>query len=574
GGGILTLAGLQTLTGTYEDPVKIDIGTTAGINGATFTNQLTIQTNALLYVNYNQSLVISGTLTNFGTFEMFSRDVSTYLGGSGTVENRGAAVVYPVGNGGGVGQIRLQFENAADGTLRVATNASMGFYGNSAAISSGPIDIQDGAQLSLFHDGPPHDLTLLPGSQVTGAGALQLYGNNRLITDGDVRVSAALRLNDSSLATGGGILTLAGLQTLTGTYEDPVKIDIGTTAGINGATFTNQLTIQTNALLYVNYNQSLNVNGLLTNLGIVRLFSRDASTYLGGSGVAANLGQIEVLPIGNGGGQAHVMVPVDVPPNGAVAVRSNAWLNFGAGSQLTLAGTFDIEGGAVCLVENSAPARDLVLQSGAVISGQGNLTFYGGNRLNVSGNATLAGVTVSFTDSSAVTGTNLLTAGSAAVITLDHSLTMPGSLTILGTLSLANSSVVLTINNNLTLGAGGILNNPGTIEVGSYQNNGGTVNGNIPVLLGATGMVLSNLRLLPGPGPAHMVKAPPTAQAELVLDWIGPIGGRFIIERSSDLVHWSQVNVTVNRSTPRHFEANLGYVSPGLQFYRLRLIRN
>ena len=189
------------------------------------------------------------------------------------------------------------------------------------------------------------------------------------------------------------------------------------------------------------------------------------------------------------------------------------------------------------------------------------------------GNAVLAEGTLSLNDSSSVTGTGLFTLASAATLTLDHTVNMPGSLTATGTVLVANSSVVFTITNKLTLATGGVLNNPGTVQVGVYENDGGTVIGNAPIILGPAGLVVSNLRLVQGPGVDSRRKSPLDAVGtELLMTWSGPAPGNRVVERSFDLRHWTRVEATPRQISPGRFEARLGPSIAGAVFYRLCLV--
>ena len=332
GPGVLTFETSQTLQGFYGVPIVIANGVSMGVSGAVLTNWVAVQSNAVLYVNYNQVLTVNGALTNRGTLQFYSRDVNTYLSGSGRVENAGLLVVYPVGGNGGQAQIRLPIDVAATGRLLVATNAFMTFYAGSSLVAAGPVEVQDGGRLSFANDSPAHDITLLAGNAIMGPGTLQLNGNNRLVMGGDVTVDLLLQLNDNSVATGPGLLTLRGNQTLTGTYEARVNIAKGASAGISGAVFTNLVTIQSNAVMYVNYNQVLTVNGALTNLGTLQFYSRDVNTYLSGSGRVENAGLLVVYPVGGNGGQAQIRLPMDVAATGRLLVATNAYVTYDAGS--------------------------------------------------------------------------------------------------------------------------------------------------------------------------------------------------------------------------------------------------
>ena len=92
--------------------------------------------------------------------------------------------------------------------------------------------MQNEGRLSFANESPARDMTAAGRKRDNGTGHCSYNGNNRLSMGGDVTVNIFLfQLNDNSVATGTGLLTLRGNQTLTGTYGAPVSIDNGATWG-------------------------------------------------------------------------------------------------------------------------------------------------------------------------------------------------------------------------------------------------------------------------------------------------------------------------------------------------------
>ncbi|MHB8521011.1 MAG: beta strand repeat-containing protein [Limisphaerales bacterium] len=479
GTGLLTLQGSQTLTGTYGSPLFVADGASVGISGATFTGSVTIQSNGVMYVNNNQTLTINSVLINLGTLQLYSRDVNTYLNGNGSVENRGLMQVLATGGGGGQAQISLPLDVAATGHLLVSTNGYLNFRAGSSLISAGIVEVQDGGRLFFENASPARDMTVLAGSQLFGNGVLQFYGNNRLMTGGDLTTGLALQMNDSSQVAGTGLLTLQGNQTLTGTYGSPILVAAGASVGISGATFTNSVTIQSNGVMYVNWNQGLTINSVLTNLGTLQLYSRDVNTYLNGNGRMENAGLMQVLPTGGGGGQAQISLPLDVVATGRLLVNTNGFVVIRSGGNLSVAGVVEVQTDGRLRLESSSPAEELTLHTGAEIRGGGTTEIQGNNRLVLAGNATLVAGLLDMQGISQVTGPGKLTVDPGAIWRFDHNANVDGSIEIAGTLAQTGSGVTMRVDGTLTLQPTGTLTLPGTLSVGSFVNNGGTVSGTV-----------------------------------------------------------------------------------------------
>ncbi len=60
---------------------------------------------------------------------------------------------------------------------------------------------------------------VLAGAQLRGGSSLRFYNGSRLEMAGDATMAAHLELYDTAKVIGPGTLTLAGNQTVTGTYE-------------------------------------------------------------------------------------------------------------------------------------------------------------------------------------------------------------------------------------------------------------------------------------------------------------------------------------------------------------------
>jgi hypothetical protein len=172
---------------------------------------------------------------------------------------------------------------------------------------------------------------------------------------------------------------------------------------------------------------------------------------------------------------------------------------------------------------------------------------------------------------SSVTGPGSLTIASGAEVAFNHSSTIPGSVTVDGTLTLTDPALTLTINGTLELNAGGILNNPGAVRVGSFVRNGGIINGHDPVGLSGGGLVRIEQLRFDGTGEAGGGIAAAGSSRSVVLRWRGPPGQSFTIDASTNLVRWTAVAAAIRQSAPGVFEGRLSVPGTGAQFFRVRL---
>jgi hypothetical protein len=311
--------------------------------------------------------------------------------------------------------------------------------------------------------------------------------------------------------------------------------------------------------------QSLTLNRPLVNHDRLRWVTRYNTFNLQGSGRVENLGLWELYkdPLNGFGYESIVGVPVNVPAGGKLLLSTNALVVFTQPSSLTVAGELEIQQGARLRLDGSAPARDLTLLPGSQLSGAGTLRLEGANRIALEGSITSGIGLLEMSGSSSISGAFTLTVASGSTLRFDHSSTIPGSITVEGTLTLTSPSVVVTINGRLTLNAGGVLNNPGTIRVGigEFINNGGTINGTPPQDLAGTSVPLqiSGISITETPS-TTLAKARQNGHArELVISisWSGRRGPSYAIETSADLVHWAVVAGTITEVASGSYQGRM-----------------
>ena len=394
---------------------------------------------------------------------------------------------------------------------------------------------------------------------------------------GDAVMGTHLELHESAKGSGIGTLTLAGIQTLTGTYECPVAIAPQGWSDIRNALFTTNVMVLSNAVLNVPGSYSMRLDQVLTNYGTVQMTSRDLATSIGtaAGGCIINHGLMKVLAQGDGGNAATLYVPLVVTPPGRLLIQPNATLVLGDGGAMAVSGKVEVQSGGLLRVDPGSISRDFILLAGAEILGNGEVRLTGNHRLLVLGDATISGGLFTMTGTTTVRGRGRLTVGPGAVFSVDHSLTMPGSLSIAGTLRVLGAGTVLTVEGSLVLASGGVINNAGAIRAGTYVNAGGTVIGNPPLLNGAGPEVredwlrISQISLDAGNAAAASFAAGGTANAS-ILRWFALPSSRFAIETSTDLTHWSRAAATITEIAPGSFQGRVTLPVGNRYFFRIR----
>jgi hypothetical protein len=185
---------------------------------------------------------------------------------------------------------------------------------------------------------------------------------------------------------------------------------------------------------------------------------------------------------------------------------------------------------------------------------------------------------VIFRGSGGITGNFEMANGVGGLIRFERSMTIPGSLRILGTLGTSGSNIFVTINGDLTLENGSRVDNPGSIQVeGIYLNHGAQITGNAPIQLGGA---LPAVLTLVGVKPAVAAESGASTNGtsviiavpsiEVRLAWTGNPGGRFVVESSSNLVNWNDCAAVISETAPGHFEARVQIANSTRAFFRTR----
>jgi hypothetical protein len=569
GAGPLTLLADQSLTGRYRGPVVLASDSTVGFASPVFEDALTIEAGAAAFVQGNQALTVDGTMTNRSTLRMFSRDVNTWLQGSGAVFNEGTLRVEPVGGSGGFARLHVRLQNQAGATLEVRPGAQL-LMGAGGAIESAGRLLVDG-YLAIENTTPARVVTLTNGAGVDGGGVIRFHGSSRLVVEAPVAFAANLELVESSRAEGPGLLRLESDQNLSGRYLGPVQLASNSVVGFASPVFTGPVDVEPGADTFIHFNQTLTVDGALTNRGSLRMFSRDVNTWLSGAGVVINPGLIRVIPVGGSGGWARVHVRVEVPAGGIYRVEQAAINAFGAGGNLLVAGELNVVG--ALQFWNEGPARSLALAHGGRRTGTGTIDLLGLNRFEVTGDATLESGLINLVESSQMAGDGTLSVLAGATLRFDHPVTFPGSMLVSGTLTTVSGTS--RIGGTLTLGVGGVLNNPASLEVGAFADLGGTVNGAMPVVVGfGPGGFTIRTILLEDPVLGTR-RAGPTIEGEarVVLECTGPAKGRFTVEVSTDLLGWRALSVVVEEVSPGRYRVQVPQGAPSGDGVFFRLVR-
>ncbi len=413
GAATLTLAGGQGLTGTYDSPVNIAEGASATMFGAVFNNLLTVATGGAIDVAHNNSVTINGSLVNLGRMSLPSRDRHSHVHGKGSVQNSGVISIYPVGGGGAEAHFHLPVTIAAPGTLLLDAG-----WGNFAVGSSldvfGTVDLQRDSRLR-FEGGQAREMTVQNGGQLLGTGLLQLDGSNRLVMRGESAAQLKLFLNESSRLAGDQPLALVGQQNLTGVYDAPVRVLKGSSATIFGATFNNTLTVDEGGSVDVAHNSSMRMNGRLINRGTFSLPSRDRSSVVDGEGLIENSGLINVYPVGGGGAEAHFKLAVSITGTGRL-VAGSGWANFAPSGSLDVSGAVELKGDGRLRFDSNLPPRDMTVRKDAQLTGTGTLLVGGENRIVMDGDAT-ASFHVVVVEAARTTGIGTLMVAGAQTLT-------------------------------------------------------------------------------------------------------------------------------------------------------------
>jgi hypothetical protein len=387
------------------------------------------------------------------------------------------------------------------------------------------------------------NLTLSGGTLVTGpmrvTGAMSWTGGTISgAAATEITAGATLTLSGSSWKNlaGGRVLDNAG--TIRWSDSGGVQVSSGS------STFTNRsgalFEIQGDSAFNAGYWEGLTI----VNAGTLRKTGGTGTTTLGYSGggpdkVFHNRGVVEVqsgtLRLDGRGAHEHT---------GSFTVAAGAALDFRSGAH-TLAN--------------------------CIFAGAGTLRIQTG--LQLTSDVNFSTLTVTLEDNASFAGQFNIFNAAGGVITLRKNLTIPAALTIAGTFTVPES-ITATINGALTLETGAVLNNAGTVRVRAFVNNGGTINGKDPIIGGDLGVLsarivqikVSDIQV----GRAGLdLTASERAHREIVLLWEAQPGQRFVIQASTDLVHWAEETASIVETEQGKYQALFKGAQDGHHFFRL-----
>src|SRR5262249_45144934 len=147
---------------------------------------------------------------------------------------------------------------------------------------------------------------------------------------------------------------------------------------------------------------TLQLNGVLTNLGTLHWISANNAFNLTGNGRVENFGLWEIFqdPSFAGGSESAIQVPVSVPAGARFLVSANGRVHFTGNSTLTVAGALELQTGALLRMGDPGGSQDLTLPAGSTTSGAGTIRFDGANRLILGGEHVLGIALIDFGSSS------------------------------------------------------------------------------------------------------------------------------------------------------------------------------
>src|SRR5271157_3107334 len=388
GKNTLNITGTLTNNGTFEIN---GFGDRATIGGDV-TNSGTLATGA----SGTGRLNITGTLTNNGTFEVIGFPSRATIGGnlanSGFVDLEAESTLQINGNVTNSGILGTEFKDILGGNTitingTLTNNAGAQFILNSGGnganvgtlVNSGIVFLDEGALLNLTNQ--PNGITdIVAGSLFRIAGSLLIAGNKSAFANlTSVEGGLTLAGQDITTTPGGGVLTVSssGRVFLTGADQG------STTLHINGdVNNSGQISIDT----FSNY---LTITGALTNAsgGSLTLYGPYARAAIGS---VDNSGSIDLQ-----GGASTLTVNGDVKNSGTImteakccfivpnnTINITGTLTNNPGGQINLTGSGDTLNAMMSLTNNGG----INLFNGSAVS---TPTLNNGGTINVDSLSTL-----------------------------------------------------------------------------------------------------------------------------------------------------------------------------------------
>jgi hypothetical protein len=179
---------------------------------------------------------------------------------------------------------------------------------------------------------------------------------------------------------------------------------------------------------------------------------------------------------------------------------------------------------------------------------------------------------VLFTGAAAVSGNVPISNTAGGTITVNKTMTFPGSMTIAGRLAIGAANQTVTISGPLTLESSGIIENPGTLRAGAFFDNGGLIIGNPPIAGASLAFAIESISIGDPVEVAALGAKLPRANRDVNVRWSAPAAHQFKVEASQDLVIWTEQNAHIEEYAPGQYRASFPGNEATRMFIRLRWI--
>lgn len=507
----------------------------------------------------------------------------------GRIDNRGSIV-----KTAGVGNSDVSGRVDQNGLVRIETGT---LALNGGGNSGGDFEVRDGARLQW---GGSH--TFADTTRVRGAGRLTQSGTTDF--EGTLDVAGPIAVGGTFRVLPGAVAELAGRElTVSGRLDldagRPQSIGIlnltGSLAGTDPVAVTESLSwrggeVMAGMSLRVLPDASLELAGTDRTLGGLvtlegqgvwtagRTFARATGIFRIAPGAGLDL-QLDASQF-NGrfeneglfrksSGTGIALVTAVLVNRGTLAVDQGTLQLSAEG---TNSGALQVAAGATFHVTQNT----LTLEPGTTVTGPGTLRWSGSARLALGTDVDFGTAQVLFEGNSTVTGNFTMANQPGGLISVDHSLTIPGSVTVGGTFAVRGASTTVTISRTFTLLETGRLENEGSLRVGEFiQLDGGEVIGPAPIEIGlplnGVAPVIRELRFGGARvGPASASAGEPSVVAAIEVLWEGQEHGEFSVESSADLRSWTEEAVSIESLGNGQFRAVISGKAVPSRFIRVR----
>jgi hypothetical protein len=529
-------------------------------NGRRLLNRttLTVSGGRLILDNLNTA---GATLENLGTLNVidganihwnnFSNARPVSFINAGTFNKSGAGtqtdITAPFNNSGVV--------NVSEGTVRVTAGLN----------HSGTMIVSEDA-VARFSGGT---YAMAETATTLGAGLLLLESGEMIVNE-DIVFEARFTFSNGALSGTGKLVLANEFNWTAGTMLDTGVTELaeGAAAFIsggadkilrNGRRLLNRTTLTVSGGRLILDNLAT-AGATLENLGTLNVID-GANIHWNNFSNSRPVSFINAGTFHKSGAGTATDITTPFVNDGAVGVESGV-LRIRQDS--THNGLLQIENGAQLVLSDGAHA----IGADAAFAGAGALVFQ--RPLTLLGSMSFGTLNVIFEGGATVSGNFPIANSAGGTITVNKTMTFPGSMTIAGELLVGSASHTVTINGTLTLEATGLINNPGTIRVGEFVDHGGTIEGNPPVLIAAAPFFsIESITIEEDEGVAAQGAESRNQNRHLVLRWSAVAGGSFALESSNDLAIWTEQPAGIEEVAPGQYRAVLA-PAESKAFLRLR----